>query len=71
MGTHFFQKGPKAIGGGSQNLTARAIGAPGYAGRAAGVERTKDLAAALAIGKNKAPLAKSERSGVYPKGPKL
>lgn len=71
MGTHFFQKGPAKIGGGSQNLTARAIGAPGFAGRAAGVERTKDLAAASAIGKDKAPLAKTTGTGIYPKGPKL
>lgn len=71
MGTHFFNKGPGKIGGSSQNLTARAIGAPGYSGRAAGIERNKDLAAASAIGKSKAPLAKTDRTGIYPKGPKL
>lgn len=70
MGSHFFQKGQK-ITSGSTNLTARALGAPGYLGRAAGMGAQKDLGAAMGINRNKGPLAKSDRSTAYPKGPKL
>lgn len=72
MGSHFFQKqGAKGITGSNTNLQARAIGASSYASRTAGMGAQKDVAAASAINKNKAPLAKSERSTAYPKGPKL
>jgi hypothetical protein len=72
MGSHAFFKGKAGnISASNTNLTARAIGAPGFAGRAAGGERTKDLAAAKAINMGKAPLAKTTGSSAYAKGPKI
>jgi len=72
MGTHFFQKKAGGnLGPSNLNLEARAIGAPSFAGKSAGMGAQKALGAAMKVNQNKEPLAKSDRSGVYPKGPKL
>jgi hypothetical protein len=69
MGTKFFAPKPPAIGPSNTNLTARAIGAGSYAGRAAGGAASKDIGAAMALYKSHA-LKPQQRSAAYPKGPK-
>ena len=50
MGTGFFKsKPPKAYQSSGQNLQARAGGAGGYSGRAAGAGAQKDIAGAIAM----------------------
>ena len=72
MGTQFFKGAgkPGPIGGGSQNLEARAGGAPSYAAaRAAGASQ-KSLGAVQAL--NKAGAFKPlKRTAAYPKGPSI
>lgn len=68
MGTKFFAQKPPTIGPSNTNLTARAIGAGSYAGRAAGGAAAKDIGAAIAL--YKAHGFKPEaRGSAYPKGP--
>jgi len=76
MGSGFFKNNAGAapkIGATNTNLEARAIGAPAYAGRAAGTGAAKDIAAASAINKAVSGLALKKASGsaAYPKGPKI
>lgn len=69
MGSHFFQKNVQKspqIGGGSQNLEARAIGASGAAGLRAGSGAQKTLGGAAF----KPNFKKSTGSAAYAPGPK-
>lgn len=70
MGAHFFQKtGPgrsPQIGGGSQNLEARAMGTEMGAARGAGIGAQKALGGALF----KPNFKKSTGTAAYPPGPK-
>jgi len=72
MGTHFFQKNVQKspqIGGGSQNLEARAIGASAAAGLRAGGGAAKDIG--MAQGINKAGFTgPMKRGAAYAPGPK-
>ena len=71
MGNEFFKRpgGMKINPGSGANLTARAINAGDYTARAAASGASKDLGAASALAKNMGK--KPDRSGVYPKGPKV
>jgi hypothetical protein len=70
MGTQFFKAGgaPKVIGGGPQNMEARAMGSSVYTARGAAAGAQKDLGAASALNKggHRGPM---KRSAAYPKGP--
>lgn len=70
MGTKFFAQKPPTIGPSNMNMTARAIGASAYAGRAAAGSASKDIGAAMALYKTHA-LKPSQRSAAYPKGSKI
>lgn len=70
MGTSFFKsRSPTKIGGSNLNLEARAIGAPGFSGRAAGGRAQKDLGAALGLSKA-GGAKKVTGSSAYAPGPK-
>jgi hypothetical protein len=72
MGTSFFkgnmQKAPQ-LGGGSQNMEARAIGSSTYAGKGAAIGAQKDIGAAMGINKAgyKGPM---KGTAAYAPGPK-
>lgn len=70
MGTHNFFKPGKSITPSGMNLEARAIGAGGFASRAAGAGAQKDIAAATALykGSRLKPTAKDAASNAP--GPK-
>lgn len=68
MGTKFFAQKP--IQPANTNLTARAIGAGAYAGRAAGGAANKDIGAAMAMYKAHG-FKPQTGSAAYPKGPKI
>lgn len=69
MGTKFFAQKPPSIAPANLNMTARAINAGSYAGRAAGGSANKDIGAAMALYKAHA-LKPSQRGAAYPPGPK-
>lgn len=71
VGSHFF-KGASTVKVNplsGAHLTARAIGASNYTARAAASGQSKDLGAAMGMGK--ANVKKTDRAGIYPKGPKV
>lgn len=71
MGSNFFKSSGtvKVNPLSGSNLTARSIGASSYTARAAAGGAQKDLGAAMGMGK--ATTKKPDRSGIYPKGPKV
>jgi len=69
VGSKFYQKPPNIGAGGSQNMTARAIGSGAYQGRADAGAAQKDIAAAMALYKAHA-FKPMKNSAAYPPGPK-
>lgn len=69
MGTHAFFK-QKATASSGQNLQARAIGASGFASRAAGGAAKKDIAAAQALYKAGSLRATAKTAATNAPGPK-
>lgn len=70
MGTKFFQKAPTIGTGGNLNMEGRAISSGSFAGKTAGANAGKDIAAAIALYKAHG-MKPSVRSAAYPKGPKI
>ena len=69
MGTHFFAGKSPQIGGGAQNMEARAIGSGIYAARGAAAGAQKDIGAAMGINKA-ANQGVPKRTAAYAPGPK-
>jgi hypothetical protein len=72
MGSSFFKGKPPSMSGGNTNLEARALAAPGYAGRTAAIGAQKALSGAQAANKEAIKAhGPMKRSAAYPPGPKV